>query len=350
MFTSSASASRPAAAPDDRGAPTIKLPDPAEDRAQQPAAGGSDHRSCDDSGTEWVQCEAPGCGKWRRLPLSVVSALVPDDFECFMAHWMEVPSCATPQEPLQVNESEPVVLQAAGDQQSVHSGAAGRDEKTRWVPTPTARPAPKRKRDGGHHALSPPLGSPAVTAGLAPKFTKRPWKEHEDSILRKAIEKHGVPGDLRCGFHKKKKRGTESSDGDDDDGKGGERTTIGPQWTDIAALIPERKAKQCRERWRNHLDPSVSSEPWTEAENEALLQRYETFGSSWAEIATGMPGRPDNGCVWPPSMLSFLFFSFLFFSLFRCWSACAQTSRASPFTGVLVFSTAFRLRSSRRSD
>ena len=31
-----------------------------------------------------------------------------------------------------------------------------------------------------------------------------------------------------------------------------------PQWTDIANLVPDRVAKQCRERWRNHLDPAVN--------------------------------------------------------------------------------------------
>ena len=117
-------------------------------------------------------------------------------------------------------------------------------------------------------------------SGLAPKYTKRPWQEEEDNILRDAIEKLGVP---------------EISGGK------GSGKTLGPQWTDIAALIPERVAKQCRERWRNHLDPSVSRQPWTEEENETLLQRYEKYGSSWAEIASGMPGRPDNGCA--PSLL-----------------------------------------------
>lgn len=116
----------------------------------------------------------------------------------------------------------------------------------------------------------------AGMSGLAPKYTKRPWQEEEDRILREAIEKLGVP---------------EISGGK------GSGKTLGPQWTDIAALIPERVAKQCRERWRNHLDPSVSRHPWTEEENELLLQRYEQYGSSWAEIASGMPGRPDNGCA-----------------------------------------------------
>ena len=64
-----------------------------------------------------------------------------------------------------------------------------------------------------------------------------------------------------------------------------------------ADAIPGRVAKQCRERWRNNLDPSVSRAPWTEEENEILLKRYDHYGSSWAEIASGLPGRPDNGCA-----------------------------------------------------
>ncbi|CAM9745936.1 unnamed protein product, partial [Ectocarpus sp. 8 AP-2014] len=48
---------------------------------------------------------------------------------------------------------------------------------------------------------------------------------------------------------------------------------VGMKWSDLARHIPGRIAKQCRERYLNHLDPSLRKDmPWTEDE-EALLMR-----------------------------------------------------------------------------
>lgn len=108
---------------------------------------------------------------------------------------------------------------------------------------------------------------------MPPKYTKRPWLPSEDQLLHDAVMSLGAPEFAVKGQEKS-----------------------GVRWTDIAKLVPDRAAKQCRERWRNHLDPGVSREAWTEEENAILLARYEQFGSMWAEIASGLPGRADNGC------------------------------------------------------
>ena len=65
-------------------------------------------------------------------------------------------------------------------------------------------------------------------------------------------------------------------------------------WTKLAELLPGRIGKQCRERWRNHLDPGNSKEPWTPEEDEQLIQLHEQFGNQWVKIAAMMPGRSDN--------------------------------------------------------
>jgi len=44
------------------------------------------------------------------------------------------------------------------------------------------------------------------------------------------------------------------------------------QWARIAAELPGRRGKQCRERWHNHLDPDISKESWSEWEDNRLLQ------------------------------------------------------------------------------
>lgn len=65
-------------------------------------------------------------------------------------------------------------------------------------------------------------------------------------------------------------------------------------WTKLAALLPGRIGKQCRERWRNHLDPDVNRSPWTDEEDQILIDMFEKIGSKWVKIAEYLPGRSDN--------------------------------------------------------
>ncbi|CAN0263896.1 unnamed protein product, partial [Hapterophycus canaliculatus] len=66
-------------------------------------------------------------------------------------------------------------------------------------------------------------------------------------------------------------------------------------WSEMAALLPKRKPKQCRERWNNHLDPSLSKGPaWTAAEEARLVKAVETGGTSWSLVACQqLPGRNE---------------------------------------------------------
>lgn len=49
------------------------------------------------------------------------------------------------------------------------------------------------------------------------------------------------------------------------------------KWSDVAELLPGRLGKQCRERWFNHLDPSVKKTPWSPREDEILFNA-QVFG------------------------------------------------------------------------
>jgi len=67
-----------------------------------------------------------------------------------------------------------------------------------------------------------------------------------------------------------------------------------PSWAAIAKQLPGRIGKQCRERWVNHLDPTLKHTPFTNEEDELLCKLHDDLGNKWAVIARQLPGRSDN--------------------------------------------------------
>ena len=66
------------------------------------------------------------------------------------------------------------------------------------------------------------------------------------------------------------------------------------KWKQIAELVTGRIGKQCRERWYNHLDPTVNKLAWTAEEDAQLDALQAELGNKWSEIAKLMIGRPEN--------------------------------------------------------
>lgn len=66
------------------------------------------------------------------------------------------------------------------------------------------------------------------------------------------------------------------------------------KWSVIAKSLPGRIGKQCRERWHNHLNPDIKKDAWTLEEELALINAHRIHGNKWAEIAKVLPGRTDN--------------------------------------------------------
>lgn len=65
-------------------------------------------------------------------------------------------------------------------------------------------------------------------------------------------------------------------------------------WSTIAKNMENRNVRQCRERWRNYMNPNLSKELWSEDEDKKLMERYNDIGPHWNMIKQSFPDRSIN--------------------------------------------------------
>jgi hypothetical protein len=138
----------------------------------------------------------------------------------------------------------------------------------------------------------------------------RRWSAEEDASLKRAVEIHGpkqwktialhVPGrnHVQCLQRWKKvlKPGLVKGHWTEREDRLLERLVAQDpkNWGQVSQHIPGRTAKQCRERWCNHLDPRIKKTEWSEQEDATLLRVCAESGQKWAHIAKFVPGRTEN--------------------------------------------------------
>jgi len=69
----------------------------------------------------------------------------------------------------------------------------------------------------------------------------------------------------------------------------------GFKWKEISKNMEGKDRKQCRERYVNCLDPGISNKPWTEAENQVIIQLQRSVGNKWSYISRKLIGRSPLG-------------------------------------------------------
>jgi hypothetical protein len=65
-------------------------------------------------------------------------------------------------------------------------------------------------------------------------------------------------------------------------------------WALVAAQMPGRNPRQCRERWMNYINPDLNHAPLSVDEDQLFDAKYRELGSRWQVIATFLPGRGKN--------------------------------------------------------
>jgi Myb-like DNA-binding protein FlbD len=69
----------------------------------------------------------------------------------------------------------------------------------------------------------------------------------------------------------------------------------GPNWTRIAGGMGIRSAKQCRERYTQHLKPGLNRSPISDEEGRQIMRMVSESGQRWAQIARNLgTNRSDN--------------------------------------------------------
>jgi hypothetical protein len=64
-------------------------------------------------------------------------------------------------------------------------------------------------------------------------------------------------------------------------------------WIKVASLIGTRNARQCRERYKNYLNPDLRRDGWTAQEDELLEAKHRDYGAKWNKIARFFVNRSD---------------------------------------------------------
>ena len=102
---------------------------------------------------------------------------------------------------------------------------------------------------------------------LKANLSKHPWSQREDELLTRVIGTYGTDSKWK---------------------------KIAEEFNKLSDTSVYRHSKQCRERWINHLDPSIKRGEWNDEDDVKLLMGVVQIGRKWSEIAKLLGDRTEN--------------------------------------------------------
>ena len=66
------------------------------------------------------------------------------------------------------------------------------------------------------------------------------------------------------------------------------------KWDEISNEMPGRNLRQCKDRWMYYLSPNVNTAPWSNEEEQKLIQLVKEIGPYWVKIAALFDRRTDT--------------------------------------------------------
>ena len=94
---------------------------------------------------------------------------------------------------------------------------------------------------------------------ISPEINKGPWTPSEDELLIEYVKKYGPK-----------------------------------RWNVCAEFLKNRTSKQCREHWKNCLDPEIKKGDWTFEEDLILMAFYSKCKGSWSQLIHYFNDRTEN--------------------------------------------------------
>ena len=64
-------------------------------------------------------------------------------------------------------------------------------------------------------------------------------------------------------------------------------------WAQIAAMMNNRNARQCRDRYKYFLAPDINKNPWSLEEEMKLDVLVQMYGKKWSKLTSYFPKRTD---------------------------------------------------------
>lgn len=112
-----------------------------------------------------------------------------------------------------------------------------------------------------HEAAVARGGNAAKLAELESEIhaKSRSWTHEEDTLVRSLVDQHGPK-----------------------------------KWAVIADQLVGKTQKQVYARWRDYLQPGLTTRPWASFEESHLIMIQQVIGNQWAVLARLMPGRSPN--------------------------------------------------------